>query len=125
MSNDRGGWILAEVLLSILILGILVGGTALSQETARKFNAVQHSRLRCIAAAQAQLDSLSAQGRPVAPDEFRRLWPDVRMELALADGQGQWQGMKLVTATAIGKANGRKVKVELSRYYGRAVEVTP
>lgn len=116
---------LAEILVSIAILGLLMGGLAVSQEATRKSNAFQHARQRCIAAAQAQLDSLAAQGKPLAPDDGRRLWPDVRTELAAADGKGQWQGLQRVTVVAIGKANGREVRIELSRYYGRPEEVQP
>ena len=116
---------LAEILISLGILGLLMGGLTLAGNTSRKANAILLTRQACVAAAQAHLEALASTGKPVAPDEARRLWPNVRVTLAADDGQGQWEGLKLVTASATGTADGREVKVELARYYNRAVEVKP
>jgi type II secretory pathway pseudopilin PulG len=115
----------AESLVALTILTLLLGGMAVAQDAARKSNAFQWARQRCLAAAQAQLDALSAQGRPAPQEEIGRLWPGVRTGLSAADGQGQWQGLTLVTVTARGQADGREVKVEMARYYNRPVGVQP
>lgn len=112
----RGGWIMAEMVLSITLLVMLLAGLLLTQEATRKSNAFQLTRQRCIVAAQAQIDSLSATGRPMAPADSARLWPGIHTALAWSDGQGQWQGLRRLTVQASGKVEGNVINVELSRY---------
>jgi Tfp pilus assembly protein PilV len=121
----RGGWLLTEVLVSVGLLAMLLLGFNLMQRAAGKLNAIEVTRQRCIAAGQAQLESLQATGRPVAAKDFERLWPGLRADLSTAPGQGQWQGLTRVSVVASGKAQSHDVKVELARYYNRKVEVTP
>jgi len=119
----HGGFIVAEAIVATTVLGMLIAGLAIAQEATRRLNLVQVTRQRCLAAGQAQLDSLAAQGRPVPKDDLARLWPTVKTKLTVSDGKGQWQGLKLVTVTATSPAGGNEVIVESSRYYSRPVEV--
>ena len=105
-----------EMMVALGILGILVVGLAQTQYQVQRFNAVQLARMRCIAAAQAQLDSIAATGQPIADAETERLWPGIRAEVQQLPGQGEWTGLTLVKVTASGSAKGPEVKVELARY---------
>ena len=123
--SRRGGWILVEILIAIGVMGMLIGGLAVAEQSTRAANAFYITRQRCISAGQAQLDSLAIRGRPIAEADMKRLWPGVKTELSAADGQGQWQGLRRVTVVATGLYSGPEVKLELSRYYDQPVEVQP
>jgi len=103
--NPRpSGFLLTELIVSLTVLGVLMVGFALSLHAFAKFNRYQLVRQRCIAAAQAQLDSISVTGKPVPEEEVRRLWPGLTVSIHESAGTGQWQGMRLVQVTAAGSA---------------------
>jgi len=110
------GFLLTEMIVVAGIVTLLLSGLAMSLRGLAGFNRYQLTRQRCIAAAQAQLDSLGATGRPIPPGKIRQLWPDLSTTVAISPGSGQWDGLQLVTVTAVGKSFGRKVTVELARY---------
>ena len=112
----RGGWIMIELVVALGILGILLTALGRIQYQIGKFNAVQWTKMRCITAGQAQLDSMAARGELIGDRELERLWPGIRVEVDQSAGQGDWQGLTLVRARAGGKVKGKEVKVELARY---------
>ena len=120
--KPRGGWILIELVVAVALLGILVMALGQIQYQLTKFNAIQWTRMRCITAGQGQLDSIAAGGRPIADEEVERLWPGIQVQVERSAGQGDWQGLTLVTVTASGKAQGKEVKVELTRYIAQRKE---
>ncbi len=120
--KPRGGWIMIELVVALGILGILLTALGQIQYQLTKFNAIQWTRMRCITAGQGQLDSIAAGGRPIADEEVERLWPGIQVQVQRSPGQGDWQGLTLVTVTASGKAQGREVKVELARYISERKE---
>jgi hypothetical protein len=97
-------------------LSILTIGMALSLYGFSRFNRYQLVRQRCIAAAQAQLDSLTVTGRPIREEDFNRLWPGLVVSIEKLEGTGQWQGMQLVKVTTTGKGLRKEVRVKMSRY---------
>ena len=105
-----------EMMVALAILGILTVGLAQTQYQIQRFNAAQLARKRCIAAAQAQLDSIAATGQAITDAEVERLWPGIKAVVQQSPGQGEWSGLKLVEVTASGSAKGPEVKVELARY---------
>ena len=107
---------LTEMMVAATILGILLVVLALSLNGFAKFNRYQLVRQRCIAAAQAELDSITATGTPIPDEDFERLWPKLTISIKSSPGTGQWQGMKLVEVTANGKSFSKEVKVQLARY---------
>ena len=111
-----GGWILIDMMTALVIMGVLMVGLAKTQQQIQKFNAVQLGRMRCIAAAQAELDSMAATGRAITESELARLWPGIRLEVEQSPGEAEWTGLRLLKVTAVGKAKGPEVKVELTRY---------
>ena len=111
------GFLLTEIVVSMAILGILVAGLALSLHGFAKFNRYQLVRQKCIAAAQAELESMAATGGPIPDEDIARLWPNITVSTRKSPGTGQWLGMELVEVTAVGKSFRKEVKIQLSRYF--------
>ena len=110
------GFLLTEAIVALSLLGLLLVGLALSLHTMAKFNRYQLIRQRCIAAAQAQLDSIATTGAPVSDEDIERLWPGLKVSVRRAPGAGQWQGLELIEVTARGKSSRKEVTIRLSRY---------
>jgi len=115
-NKKYGGFLFTDLVVGLAVLGILLTGLALSLHGFAKFNHYQLLRQRCIAAAQAELDSIAITGRPIPDESLKRLWPKVSVSIQQSEGAGQWEGMKLVKVTASGKSFRKQVKVQLSRY---------
>jgi type II secretory pathway pseudopilin PulG len=111
------GFLLTELVVSMTILGILVAGLALSLHGLAKFNRYQLVRQQCIAAAQAELESMAATGRPIPDEDFARLWSNLSISIKKSPGTSQWSAMELVEVTAVGKSFRKEVKIQLSRYF--------
>jgi type II secretory pathway pseudopilin PulG len=114
--GKHSGYLLTETAVALSLLGILLAGLGLSLHGFAKFNRHQLTRQQCIAAAQAQLDSIAATGKPVPDEDMGRLWPKLNVTIGESAGTGQWEGLKLVEVTASGKSFGKEVQVRLSRY---------
>ena len=115
--ND--GFLLAEIIVSLTIMAMLLAGVAFSLNGIARFNHYQLIRQQCIAAAQAELDSLTATGKPIKDEDFSRIWPGLSVSIEKSAGQGQWQGMQLVKVRTRGKYIRKHVTIELSRYVSR------
>jgi len=100
----------------MIVLGILLVGLALSLNGFAKFNRYQLVRQQCIAAAQAELDSMTSTGKAIPDEDLKRLWPKLSVSIKNSIGTGQWQGLKLIEVTASGMAFSKEVRVQLSRY---------
>lgn len=113
MSNARyRGFFLADFLTSVALLGVIITLLAASMSAFSKFNQYQWARQRCISAATAQLDSITATGSPIDEQQLQRLWPQVSVAVQRSPGGGRWDGLELVQVTA---ATG-EVKIRLVRY---------
>jgi len=113
MRNTRHkGFFLADFLTSIVLLGLIIMILAASMNGFSKFNQYQWARQRCLAAATAQLDSITATGSPIEEQELQRLWPHVNVTVDRSAANGPWAGLELVQVTAAA----REVKVRLVRY---------
>ncbi|MHC4087321.1 MAG: prepilin-type N-terminal cleavage/methylation domain-containing protein [Planctomycetota bacterium] len=112
-----GGFTMAEIIVALVVLGMVMTGLALSLRTFAKLNRCQWMRQHCIAAAQAQLDSIAVTGEAIRDEDFKRLWPDLSVSIKESVGAGQWEGMNLVEVTANGRTFGKEVKVQLCRYF--------
>jgi type II secretory pathway pseudopilin PulG len=118
-TEKTGGWILLETIVSLAILGMLIAGMTVAQEAAARMNACHLARQRCLAAAQAQLDSLAATGDGLAQEDLQRLWPGVSVNVQTQPGKGDWSGLtrvEVAASTAIGKGRPAQIRVALSRY---------
>ncbi len=110
---------MAEIIVALTIMAMLLAGLALSMNGLAKFNRYQLVRLQCIAAAQAELDSITATGKPISDEDFHRIWPQISVSIKKSDGDDQWQGMELVNVTASGRNFRKEVEIQLSRYVSR------
>ncbi|MBN2591705.1 MAG: type II secretion system protein [Sedimentisphaerales bacterium] len=110
------GVFLVELIVSLTVLGILLACLGISLYGFAKFNLYQLVRQQCIAAGQAQLDSITATGHQVSQDDIKRLWPKIDVTIEQSEGTGQWAGLKLVRAKSKGMSFSTPVNVELSRY---------
>ena len=110
------GFLLTELMVSMVVFGIILTCLALSLNGFRKFNHYQLVRQRCISAAQAELDSIAVTGREISEEDFKRLWPRLSVSVEKTDGTGQWEGLKLVSVKAKARSFNNDVEVELTRY---------
>ena len=110
------GFLMTEVIVAMSLLGLLLAGLALSLNGIARFNRYQLVRQQCIAAAQAQLDSIAATGEPIGDEQSERLCPKLSVSVKRSPGTGQWQAMERLEVTASGKSYHRNVQIRLSRY---------
>ena len=115
-NKEYSGFLLTEIIVALIVLGILLTGLALSLEGFARFNRYQLVRQRCTAAAQAELDSIAVTGKQIEQEDFKQLWPNLSVSIEESVGVGQWEGMKLIKVTTSGKSPPRRMKVELCRY---------
>jgi hypothetical protein len=114
--RKSGGFIFAEIAVSLTVIAMLLAGVAFSMNGIAKFNHYQLVRQQCIAAAQAELDSFTATGEPIKDGDFSRIWPQLNVSIEKSAGQGQWRNTQLVKVTTSGKYLRKQVTIELSRY---------
>lgn len=113
MSNTRyRGFFMADLLTASMLLGLIITLLAVSTGGFAKFNQYQWGRQRCVAAATAQLDSITATGSLIQEQELQRLWPQVSVTVDRSAADGPWAGLERVQVTAATM----RVKVRLTRY---------
>ena len=110
------GFLLAEIIVSFTLLGAIVIVLAVSTHGYSMFNRYQWARQRCLAAAQAQVDSLAARAVALDTKTCRRLWPEVDITIDKQPGSGQWEGLECIEVTATAPAGRRRTAVKLVRY---------
>jgi len=106
------GFLLADFLTATVLLGLIITVLAVSMGGFSKFNHYQWARQRCMAAATAQLDSITATGSAIEEQELQRLWPHVNIVVDRTPAEGPWAGLELVQVTAAAK----ETRVRLVRY---------
>ena len=111
-----GGFILAELLISIVILAGVIAGFGETMNAVGKINHYQLARQRCLSAAEAQLDSIAATGLAIPAADVQRLWPGTKTTVTRQPGKGEWAGLELAEAGASMTALGQPVSVTLKRY---------
>lgn len=114
--NKYKGVFLAELIVSATVLGMIVVCMMFFLHGTAKFNRFQLLRQQCVAAAQAQIDSITITGQSISDEDFERLWPKINITTKQSDGNGQWEGMKFIEVAASGMSFDTPVKVQLSRY---------
>jgi hypothetical protein len=104
------------MIVAATTLGLITAVLAFAIYTFSRLNHYHLVTQHCIAAAQAQLDSITATSKPIPDEDFQRLWPEITVSMEKTPGTGQWEGMKLAKVTATGLSYRTRVKIELSRY---------
>jgi hypothetical protein len=111
------GLMMAELIVSMTVLGMLMIAFAISLDGFRRLNHYHFTKQRCVSAAQATLDSIAATGAAINDNDLKRLWPGVVIKIDKSQGSGQWKGMDLISVTAGADIRNKKVEVHLSRYF--------
>jgi hypothetical protein len=111
-SLRQKGFILADFLTATALLGLIIVLLAVATGSFSRFNEYQWARQRCLAAATAELDSITATGSPIGTQDLERLWPHVAVSVDRAPADGPWVGLELIKVTA----SAGQVKVRLVRY---------
>lgn len=104
------------MIVAATILGLIAATLAMALYTFSRLNHYQLTTQHCIAAAQAQLDSITATGKSIPNEDFQRLWPKLTISVENTPGTGQWEGMNLAKVTASGRSFSTRVNIQLSRY---------
>jgi hypothetical protein len=113
MTNVRQqGFIMADFLTATALLGLIITVLTVATSSFSKFNEYQWARQRCLSAAAAQLEGITATGSPIEVPELERLWPGVTVSVDRSPGRGSWAGLELVQVTAAAQ----QAKVRLQRY---------
>jgi type II secretory pathway pseudopilin PulG len=107
---------MAEVIVSVSILAMVFAGLGITLAGFARFNGAQWARQQCLAAAQAQLDSLVVTGRPLTEDDLERLWPHMTVATNRTPGRDQWEGLDLLEVTASMNHSPLRATVRLARY---------
>jgi type II secretory pathway pseudopilin PulG len=111
---------MTELIVAMIILAMIMVAFAISLDGFGRLNHYYFTKQRCVAAAQAVLDSIAATGKPINETNLKRLWPDVDIRIDENEGIGLWEGLRMVKVTAIGKSRDKKTEVRLSRYFTKA-----
>jgi len=115
--NERNeGFVLTEMTVSLTLLAMLLAVLASSLYGIAKFNHYQLVRQKCIAAAQAQIESIAVTGEAISDDDIADLWSNVSVSSEKSPGTGQWESMELLEVTAVGRSFRKEVKIRLCRY---------
>ncbi|HOM77135.1 MAG TPA: hypothetical protein PLX18_05925 [Anaerohalosphaeraceae bacterium] len=116
MIQKRCGFLTIEMFVTLallMMLFVLLTDTLL--QTGR-LNRTQWAEQMCLAAVQAQLDSLTARGKPLDPADCRRLWPAVDMTVQLSPGEGPWAGLTKADVQAEQRIFRKTIRIRQSRY---------
>lgn len=115
--NFHRGIMLPEITVGLAVLGLLAAGIYLSTRTFKGINHYHHARQQCLAAGQAQLDSLVCRGTLLPKEQSEKLWPGVTVTVEKSAGTGPWQGLRRVCViTRCINDVGKKIEVRQSRY---------
>jgi len=110
------GHLYIELMVTITLIGLMLGCLSVSLSAFRQFNHYQLKRQQCISAAQAQLNSIDLTGNELDSKLLNSLWPNVSTAVTTSTGTGQWKGLQLVEVTAHSKSFNKDVSISLSRY---------
>jgi prepilin-type N-terminal cleavage/methylation domain-containing protein len=113
----KNGFMLMEVMVALIVLGVIMGCTAAALSAFGKFNKYQLVRQKCIAAAGGLLDCIAATGKPISDEDFQKLWPRAEFKITQTPGKDRWQGLELTNVKVTAKSANRDVSVELERYF--------
>ncbi|MHC4264584.1 MAG: pilus assembly FimT family protein [Planctomycetota bacterium] len=110
------GHLYIELMVVMALIGFIMTCLAISMSAFQRFNHYQLARQKCIAAAQAQIESITLSDSEVEPELFGSLWPKISVSIEKLPGNGQWKGLHLIKVTANTRSAYQDVEIELSRY---------
>lgn len=110
------GFLALEMQTSVILLALLLFCFTVGMNGFARINDYHIVKQRCIAAAQAQLDSIEMTGAELEKEKFESLWPKVEYQIQQSFPDEQWKGTKLIRVSAASQSFNHKVKIELCRY---------
>ncbi len=114
--RKQRGFLSIEILVTLALLMMLFGVLMEMMFRSARFNRVQWARQTCLNAVQAQLDCLTALGRPLPDEECRRLWPAVQLTVRLTPAEGTWAGLTRAEIQAEQRILRKTIRIQQSRY---------
>ena len=122
MKNMRKSkaFILTEMVVCVTIILMLMAGFSFAMWSFGAIQKQMHAKEQCLAAVNSQLDSIAASGNPLDSNVVHSSWPGVEVSVETLQGQGQWQGLDLVTVSASTYAGKKQVSVSQQRYINLA-----
>jgi hypothetical protein len=115
-------FLITEFLVTLLVLSAILICFAVLLGHIKDFGEYNLIRQHCIQAASAQLDSITATSKPLADDKMKSLWDKVATKIEITDGQGQWNGLKLVKVKSTSFLRKKEITIELTRYVQQVKE---
>ena len=122
LKKNNNGFLITELIVTLAVLCTVLTCFAMLLGHIRDLGKYNLYRQRCIQAANAQLDSISATGKPLPEEKLKSLWKEVTTQIAEASGTEQWQGLKLVKVKSTAHLGRKEIAVELARYINKNVE---
>lgn len=120
--KTRNGWILVDITVTIFIMVMLFICLSLTMTAVRGYNRLNLTRAQCLSAVQAQLDSLAARGRLIGDADIARLFAGIEITVYRKPGQGDWDGLELVSISASKPSGRQNVNIQLARYMPQVKE---
>lgn len=116
MKKQDSGFLITELIVTLGVLLTILACFATLLGQVRELGRYNLCRQQCTQAAMAQLDSISVTGKPLPGDKINELWDGVTTKIEIADGVGQWEGMKLVKVRSASYLRHKEIVIELARY---------
>jgi hypothetical protein len=110
------GLLSVELVVAISVLAVIISVLFALNLSFGKLNNYLWAKHICYNAAQAQADAIASTGRPIDPQTFQRLWPQVTYTIERSDGSGPWEGLQKIDLTLRKRTKQKVVQVSLTRY---------
>ena len=120
--KTRNGWMLVDITVTISIMVMLFICLSLTMTATSGYNRLNLTRVQCLSAVQAQMDSLTARGRLIADEDMARLFEGIQISVSRKTGQGDWKGLELVSISASKQSGRQNVHIQLERYMPQVKE---
>lgn len=114
--KTRNGWILIDITVTIFLMVMLFTCLSLTMTATRGYNRLNLTRVQCLSAVQAQMDSLAARGRLIGDKDMNRLFEGIQISVEKKAGEGDWKGLELISISASKRSGRQNVNIQLTRY---------
>ena len=122
MKKNNSAFLITELIVTLAVLCTILTCFAILLGHIRELGKYNLCRQRCTQAAIAQLDSISATGKPLPDDKLKSLWNEVTTQVEIIGGTEQWQGLKLVKVKSAAHLGKKEIAVRLARYINKSGE---
>jgi type II secretory pathway pseudopilin PulG len=113
--HRQSGWLTIELAVALAVLLTIMAALGSLLYSTGNYNRILWARQQCIAAGQAQLDSIAKTGNPLPPADVERLWPGIHCTVEAAPGTGPWQALRQVRIQVNTRVRNKTVEVVCCR----------